>query len=132
MSENQDQNLSSMITSVVEDLNALVRGHIELAKAEARDGVSRVITASVLFISALAMANLAVIFVFIAFAFFLNNQGFPLWVSFLVVMLALLVGAGIMVAIAVNVLKKMTFGTRTADSFNETAKSLGNLRDSSK
>ena len=132
MSENQDQNLSSMIASVVEDLNSLVRGHIELAKAEARDGMKRVIGASVLFISALAMANLAVIFVFIALAFFLNNHGFPLWVSFLVVMLALIVGAVIMVAIAFSVLRKITFGTRTADSFTETAKSLTNLRDSSK
>ena len=132
MSENQDQNLSSMIASVVEDMNSLVRGHIELAKAEAREGITRVISASVLFISALAMANLAVIFVFIALAFFLNNQGFPLWVSFLVVMLALLVGAGIMVAIALNVLRKITFGTRTADSITETARTLVNSRESSK
>ena len=129
MSENQDKNLTSMITSIVEDLNTLVRGHIELAKAEARDGISRLITSSILLIVSLAMANLAIIFVFIALAFFLNNQGFPLWVSFLVVMGGLLFGSILLLILAIRTLKKITFGTRTLDSFNETTKTFIDLRD---
>jgi hypothetical protein len=132
MSEGQENKLSAisaMIASVVEDLNTLVRGHIELAKAEARDGISRVITSSILLIVSLAMLNLAIIFVFIAGAFYLNNQGVALWICFLMVMSGLLLGSVILFVIAIRVLKKITFGSRTLDSFTETTRTLTDLTD---
>ena len=129
MSEHQDGKLSAMISSIVEDLNTLVRGHIELAKAEAREGISRVITSSVLLIVSLAMLNLAIIFVFITAAFYLNNQGVALWICFLIVMGGLLFGSLILFLIAIRVLKKITFGSRTLDSFTETTRTLTELKD---
>jgi uncharacterized membrane protein YgcG len=129
MSEPQDNKLSGMIASIVEDLNTLVRGHIELAKAEARDGISRVITSSILLIVSLAMLNLAIIFVFIAGALYLNNQGVALWVCFLIVMGGLLFGSVLLFIIGMRVLKKITFGSRTLDSFNETTRTLTDLKD---
>jgi uncharacterized membrane protein YgcG len=129
MSEHQDGKLSAMISSIAEDLNTLVRGHIELAKAEAREGISRVITSSVLLVVSLAMLNLAIIFVFITAAFYLNNQGVALWICFLIVMGGLLFGSLILFLIAIRVLKKITFGSRTLDSFTETTRTLTELKD---
>ena len=132
MSEQSDQSFVSMINSVKDDLTSLVDSHIELARAEARESVGRIAKSSGLFITAIAMLNLALVFVFIAAAHYINTLGFELWVSFLFVVGGLTVGAIVFGLLAKRQISKITFGTKTAQSVTNTVQTISNLRSGSK
>ena len=132
MSEQSDQSFVSMINSVKDDLTSLVDSHIELARAEARESVGRIAKSSGLFITAIAMLNLALVFVFIAAAYYINTLGFELWVSFLFVVGGLTVGAIVFGLLAKRQISKITFGTKTAQSVTNTVQTISNLRSGSK
>lgn len=132
MSLEKDANFVSMINSIKEDLSSLVTSHIELAQAEARESVGRLAKSSGLFITAIAMLNLAVVFVFIAIAYYLNTLGFELWVSFLFVVGGLTFGAIVLGLLAKRQISKITFGAKTAQSVTNTVQTISNLRSGSK
>jgi len=132
MSLEKDANFIAMISSIKEDLSSLVTSHIELAQAEAKESVGRFAKSSGLFITAIAMANLAVVFVFIAAAYYLNTLGYELWVSFLFVVGGLTVGAIILGLLAKRQISKITFGSKTAQSVTNTVQTISNLRSGSK
>ena len=132
MSLEKDANFIAMISSIKEDLTSLVTSHIELAQAEAKESVGRLAKSSGLFITAIAMANLAGIFVFIAIAYYLNTLGYELWVSFLFVVGGLTVGAIVLGLLAKHQISKITFGTKTAQSVTNTVQTISNLRSGSK
>ena len=132
MSEQSDQSFVSMINSVKDDLTSLVDSHIELARAEARESVGRIAKSSGLFITAIAMLNLALVFVFIAAAYYINTLGYELWVSFLFVVGGLTVGAIVLGLLAKRQISKITFGTKTAQSLTNTVQTISNLRSGSK
>ncbi len=132
MSLEKDANFIAMISSIKEDLTSLVTSHIELAQAEAKESVGRLAKSSGLFITAIAMANLAGIFVFIAIAYYLNTLGYELWVSFLFVVGGLTVGAIVLGLLAKRQISKITFGTKTAQSVTNTVQTISNLRSGSK
>ncbi len=132
MSPEKDANFIAMISSIKEDLTSLVTSHIELAQAEAKESVGRLAKSSGLFITAIAMANLAGIFVFIAIAYYLNTLGYELWVSFLFVVGGLTVGAIVLGLLAKRQISKITFGTKTAQSVTNTVQTISNLRSGSK
>lgn len=132
MSLEKDANFIAMISSIKEDLTSLVTSHIELAQAEAKESVGRLAKSSGLFITAIAMANLAGIFVFIAMAYYLNTLGYELWVSFLFVVGGLTVGAIVLGLLAKRQISKITFGTKTAQSVTNTVQTISNLRSGSK
>ena len=132
MSPEKDANFIAMISSIKEDLTSLVTSRIELAQAEAKESVGRLAKSSGLFITAIAMANLAGIFVFIAIAYYLNTLGYELWVSFLFVVGGLTVGAIVLGLLAKRQISKITFGTKTAQSVTNTVQTISNLRSGSK
>jgi Flp pilus assembly protein TadB len=132
MSEQQEPTLTSMINSIKDDLTSLVNSHIELAQAEAKEAVGRMAKSSGLFFTAIAMANLAVVFVFIAAAYFIHTLGFELWVSFLFVVAGLIVAAIILGVLAKRQVSKITFGTKTAKSVTETVQTITTLRPGAK
>lgn len=132
MSLEKDANFIAMISSIKEDLTSLVSSHIELAQAEAKESVGRFAKSSGLFITAIAMANLAGVFVFIAIAYYLNTLGYELWVSFLFVVGGLTVGAIILGLLAKRQISKITFGSKTAQSVTNTVQTISNLRSGSK
>lgn len=132
MSLEKDANFIAMISSIKEDLTSLVTSHIELAQAEAKESVGRFAKSSGLFITAIAMANLAGVFVFIAIAYYLNTLGYELWVSFLFVVGGLTVGAIVLGLLAKRQISKITFGTKTAQSVTNTVQTISNLRSGSK
>ena len=121
-----------MISSIKEDLSSLVTSHIELAQAEAKESVGRIAKSSGLFITAIAMANLAGVFVFIAIAYYLNTLGYELWVSFLLVVGGLTFVAIVLGLLAKRQISKITFGTKTAQSVTNTVQTISNLRSGSK
>ena len=132
MSPEKDPNFVSMINSIKDDLTSLVNSHIELAQAEAKESVGRLAKSSGLFITAIAMLNLAVVFVFIAIAYYLNTLGYELWVSFLFVVGGLTIGAIFLGLLAKRQASKITFGTKTAKSVTDTVQTISNLRPGSK
>lgn len=132
MSPEKDANFVSMINSIKDDLTSLVNSHIELAQAEAKESVGRLAKSSGLFITAIAMLNLAIIFVFIAVAYYLNTLGFELWVSFLFVVGGLTFGAMLLGLLAKRQASKITFGTKTAKSVTDTVQTISSLRPGSK
>lgn len=132
MSLEKDSNFVSMINSIKDDLTSLVHSHIELAQAEAKESVGRLAKSSGLFITAVAMLNLAVVFVFIAVAYYLNTRGYELWVSFLFVVGGLTLGGVLLGLLAMRQASKITFGTKTAKSVTDTVNTISNLRSGSK
>jgi Flp pilus assembly protein TadB len=132
MSPEKDASFVSMINSIKDDLTSLVNSHIELAQAEAKESVGRIAKSSGLFITAIAMLNLAIVFVFIAAAYYINTLGFELWVSFLFVVGGLLLGAVFLGLLAKRQASKITFGTKTAKSVTDTVNTISNLRPGSK
>ena len=132
MSSEKDSTFVSMVNSIKEDLTSLVNSHIELAQAEAKESVGRLAKSSGLFITAIAMLNLAIVFVFIAAAYYLNTLGYELWVSFLFVVGGLTVGAIFLGLLAKRQASKITFGTKTAKSVTDTVQTISNLRPGSK
>jgi Flp pilus assembly protein TadB len=132
MSEQQEPTLTSMIISIKDDLTSLVNNHIELAQAEAKEAVGRMAKSSGLFLTAIAMANLAGIFAFIAAAYYINTLGYELWVSFLFVVAGLTTLALILGLLAWRQLRKVTLGSRTAKSLSDTVQTLTTLRTGSK
>ena len=132
MSPEKDASFVSMINSIKDDLTSLVNSHIELAQAEAKESVGRIAKSSGLFITAIAMLNLAIVFVFIAAAYYINTLGFELWVSFLFVVGGLILGAGFLGLLAKRQASKITFGTKTAKSVTDTVNTISNLRPGSK
>jgi Flp pilus assembly protein TadB len=132
MSSEKDANFVSMINSIKDDLTSLVDSHIELARAEAKESVGRIAKSSGLFITAIAMFNLAVVFVFIAAAYYLNTLGYELWVSFLFVVGGLTLGGVVLGLFAMRQASKITFGTKTAKSVSNTVQTISSIRPGSK
>lgn len=132
MSVEKDANFVSMINSIKDDVTSLVASHIELAQAEAKESVGRFAKSSGLVITAIAMLNLAVVFAFVAGAYYINSLGYELWVSFLFVVGGLTVGAIVLGLVAKRQVSKITFGTKTAQSLTNTVQTISNLRSGSK
>jgi uncharacterized membrane protein YqjE len=101
----QDKNLTGLINSITENVTTLVRGHIELAKAEVVAAIKNAVKSSVLFLIALAMVNLGMIFLFIGLAFWIS-QAFDL---------------------ASSKVKKIVESRKTIDSINATSQTLQSL-----
>ena len=78
------------------------------------------------------MLNLAIVFVFIALAYYINTLGFELWVSFLFVVGGLTFGAVFLGLLAKRQASKFTFGTKTAKSVTDTVQTISDLRPGSK
>ncbi len=121
----QDKNLVGLINSITENVTTLVRGHIELAKAEAISALKNVLKSSVLFMVALAMVNLAMILIFIGLAFWIsqtfdlaNSTGFFVTSGILFVVALVFVGIGLLK------IKKITESRKTIDSLNATSQTL--------
>jgi Flp pilus assembly protein TadB len=78
------------------------------------------------------MLNLAVVFAFVAAAYYINSLGYELWVSFLFVVGGLTVSAILLGLLAKRQVSKITFGTKTAQSLTNTVQTISNLRSGSK
>jgi len=132
VSKDREPSLISMVTSIADDLSAIVRGHIELAQAEVKEAISGIAKFSGLIVAAVTFLNLAGIFIFIAVAYYLNTLGYQLWVSFLLVVAGLVIFALILGLLAWRQIRKITLGSRTAKSLADTVSTMTTLRPGSK
>jgi hypothetical protein len=89
-----------VVKQVVEDATALVKAEIALAKAEVMDGVKEKATGAGMFAVAAALGAVAGLGLLITIGFVLAEvAGLPGWASALIVSVALLLVAGILVAL---------------------------------
>ena len=124
----QDKNLTGLINSITENVTTLVRGHIELAKAEVIAAIKNAIKSSVLFMIALAMVNLGMIFLFVGLAFWVS-QTFELANStgFFITAAILFISSLTFIGIAIMKIKSIKNSTKTIDSINATSQTLQSL-----
>jgi uncharacterized membrane protein YqjE len=132
MSSEKDANFVSMVNEIKDDVTSLVNDHIELAQAEIKESIARLAKSSGLFIAAIAMLNLAVVFAFIAAAYYINSIGYELWVSFLFVFGGLTLCGIVIGLFAMRQISKITFGSKTAKSVRNTVQTLSSIRPGSK
>jgi len=128
MSENKEKTLASMVTSILDDIVSLLKGHIELAKLEAQESLKNILKSTALFALAIGIAWLGIILTFVALALGIAANGVSLWASFLVVAALLLLASFLFVVLGVKKIKQAKTN-RTVSSLAATADSLRTLRD---
>jgi len=129
MSDKSGPSISAMINSMLEDVVALLRGHIELAKAEIKESISSFLKSSVYLLIALSIGHLALILLLVTAGFGLVAVGLEPWAAFLIVSLVLVVLTGVFIWAGIRKLKGLSKSHRTVDAFTETAETLRSLRD---
>lgn len=120
--------LGTLVTSITTELSALVRGEIELAKAEVKESVKRGATGSILF--AVAVALLVMTWLLITFALvyvLIEVADLPAWASFLIVAGAYLLIAAAFIAIGVTQVKRARGPARAKVEMERTKKIVESL-----
>ena len=129
MSDKSGPTIATMINSIVEDAQALVRGHLELAKAEFKEAVSNFAKSSALLLVAVSIAHLALIFLLVAAGYGLVAAGLDPWLAFLIVSAILMLLTAYFVWAGIRRFKQLANSRRTFDAFSQTAESIKSLRD---
>jgi uncharacterized membrane protein YqjE len=121
----RDKSLIGLITTIIDSVIYLVRGHIELAKAELIEAFKNVIKSSVLFLIAIVLINLSVVFLLISLAIWLSEvMNMSNSSGFLIVGGSLFVLAITLILIGLVKLSKVKNSRKTIDSLNATVESL--------
>ena len=129
MDQKPQQNLGSMIESILTDMSSLIRGHIELAKTEIQDSIKNALQSSALFIIAFGFGHFAVILLLISAGYGLVSLGLPAWAAFLVVAITVLVLGVLTLWLAIRRLKRVRGPQQTLTSLNETTQTFKSSLD---
>ncbi|GAB6900338.1 phage holin family protein [Kineosporia succinea] len=92
----EERTIGQLVAQASEDLSALVRYEIALAKAEIKDDVKRGAVAGGMFGAAGYLLFLASVTTIVTIGFALVALGLSAWLAFLIVTLALLLVAGLL------------------------------------
>jgi hypothetical protein len=120
MSAETEQKLSTLVSSAAQDVSALVRGEIALAKAEVREDVKQAATGGGLFGAAALLCFFALFMLCFAAAYGLHATGLGLAWSFLIAGGALLLLAGGAAVVGLARFKKIKGAEATKRSASET------------
>jgi membrane protein implicated in regulation of membrane protease activity len=101
------------------DMSTLVRGEIELAKAEIGKSAKKGAIGGGMFGAAGVVAGFSMFFLFIAIAEAITALGLPRWLSYLIVWAGLLVVAGILALIGKRLLGKIEKPERTLETLSD-------------
>jgi membrane protein implicated in regulation of membrane protease activity len=115
----EEPSVGALVQSAMADVSTLVRGEIELAKAEIGTSVKKGAIGGGMFAGAGVVAAFSMFFLFIAIAEALTALGLPRWVSYLVVWVFLLVVAGLLALIGKRMLKKIEKPERTIETLRD-------------
>lgn len=113
-----NDSIGTLISNASEQVSTLVRGEIELAKAEVMGSVKKGAVGGGLFGAAGVIALYATFFLFFAFAEMLASWMHRGW-AFLIVFLIMIALAGLMALIGFRSVKKIQAPKRTIESVNE-------------
>ncbi len=116
----EERTIGQLVAQASEDLSALVRYEVALAKAEIKDDVKRGAVAGGMFGAAGYLAVLASITMIITLGYALVAFGLPEWLAFLIVTLALLLVAGVLGFVGFLQVKKIKPPERAIASTKQT------------
>jgi uncharacterized membrane protein YqjE len=114
-----EPSVGSLVQSAMADVSTLVRGEIELAKAEVGDSAKRAGIGLAFFGAAGAVLFFSAIFIFVALAEGLTALGLPRWLSYLLVWLLLVVVAALAALLGVKKLRKIKKPERTLETLHD-------------
>ena len=117
--EVDEPSVGSLVQSAMADVSTLVRGEIELAKAEIGTSAKKAGVSIGLFGVAGVLAAFAGVFFFIALAEFLTWLGLARWISYLIVFALLLLIAGVAALIGIRMLKRIEKPERTLETLRD-------------
>lgn len=127
-----DQSIGGLVKDATTHLSTLIRGELELAKAEVTGEVKKGLTGSVFFIVALVLLLLFIPFGLIALSLGLNDifdwESHP-WLGFLIVFVVAILGAVLLVFLGVKKFKRIRAPQRTIDSAKDTIAALRSRGD---
>ncbi len=116
----EERTIGQLVSQASEDLSALVRYEVALAKAEIKDDVKRGAAAGGMFGAAGFLALLALITLVITVGFALIALGLAAWLAFLIVTVGLLLLAGILGFVGFTLVKKIRPPERAIASTKKT------------
>ncbi|TFV73419.1 phage holin family protein [Blastococcus sp. CT_GayMR19] len=114
-----EPSVGTLVQSAMADVSTLVRGEIELAKAEIGRSAKKAGISVGMFAAAGVFAAFAGVYLFVTIAEALTALGLPRWVSYGIVTLFLLVLAGIAALIGMRLLKKIEKPERTLETLHD-------------
>jgi Flp pilus assembly protein TadB len=124
MSEQEKFSLGEMIESITSDFTALIRGHIDLAKAELLESFRSALQSSALFLITFGLANFAVTLLLVSAGFGLVAVGLAAWAAFLILGFAVLLIAVLCLWLAGRRFKKIRGPVKTIASINATTETI--------
>lgn len=114
-----EPSVGSLVQSAMVDVSTLIRGEIELAKAEIGRSAKKAGISLGLFAAAGVLAAFAGIYLFVTIAEALTALGLPRWVSYGIVTIILLILAGLAALIGMRLLKKIEKPERTLETLHD-------------
>jgi hypothetical protein len=119
-----ERSLPELFKAASNDLSALVKSEVALAKAEVQAEAKNAIAGAVGFVVAGVLGFLALIMLLFAAAYGLYALGLSRWLSFLIVAVVLLVLAGLLALIGRSRLRKVGKPERTQRTVKHTVDTL--------
>ena len=114
--------LSLLVPRLLNDLRDVLRGYVELLRAELAASAKALGLGLAFAVVAIGLILLASIFVLVAAALGIAALGLPLWLSFLIVGVAILLIVGGLALAAKRHFKKVTVPMRTLAVFDDFGK----------
>jgi len=124
MSEQEKSSLGEMIESITSNFTSLIRGHIDLAKAELLESFRSALQSSALFLVTFGLANFAVTLLLVSAGFGLVAAGLPAWAAFLILGLIVFIGAAFCLWLAGRRFKQIRGPVKTIASINATTETI--------
>lgn len=119
-----EQPIGALFSTASEHISTLIRGEVELAKAEITTSAKRGGIGAGMFGAAGVILLFSVVFLFIALAEGLVALGLQRWVSYLIVWAFFVLIAVLLVLIGVRLLKKVKAPERTIETIKDTKELL--------
>ena len=114
-----EPSVGTLVQSAMADVSTLIRGEVELAKAEIGKSAKKGAIGGGMFGAAGVVAAFSMFFLFIAIAEALTALGLPRWLSYLIVWVFLLVVAGILALVGKRMLSKIEKPERTLETLHD-------------
>ena len=124
VNDRAEQPIGALFSSASEHISTLIRGEVELAKAEITTSAKRGGIGAGMFGTAGVILLLSVVFLFIALAEGLVALGLPRWLSYLIVWAFFVLLAGLLVLVGVRMLKKVKAPERTIETLKDSKELL--------
>ena len=114
-----EPSVGTLVQSAMADVSTLIRGEVELAKAEIGKSAKKAGIGAGAFGAAGVVLAFSAFFFFIALAEFITWLGLERWLSYLIVWFALVLVAGLAALIGVRTLKKIEKPERTIETLRD-------------